>query len=337
MKILVTGGAGFIGSHAAVVLQHAGHEIVVLDNLCNSDAEVIDRIGYITGYAPVFVNADVRDSEIVEQVLVSHKIDAVMHFAGLKAVGNSVQNPLDYYDNNVSGAIALLKVMKSANVKSLVFSSSATVYGEPKYLPFDELHPTNAVNPYGRTKLHIEEILKDVADSDTCWRIANLRYFNPVGAHESGLIGESPRGIPNNLMPFLARVAEGTLPFLQVFGDDYPTRDGTGVRDYIHVMDLAEGHLAALDFLANNAGLHVFNLGAGEGVSVLEMINEYQNVSGLQIDYQISPRRSGDIAEFYADPSKAKRDLGWECRRSLAEMCSSSWHYQKSIKGLAKP
>jgi UDP-glucose 4-epimerase len=333
MKILVTGGTGFIGSHAAVALQSAGHEIVIVDNLSNSDIDVVARIERVTGKVLAFINADVRDAKALEGILIAHRVDAVMHFAGLKAVGDSVKDPLGYYDNNVAGTIALLQAMRIANVKSFVFSSSATVYGEPKYLPYDELHPTSAVNPYGRTKLHIEEILMDLAASDSTWRIACLRYFNPVGAHDSGLIGESPRGIPNNLMPYLARVAAGSLPRLQVFGDDYPTRDGTGVRDYIHVMDLAEGHLAALEFIATHAGCHIYNLGSGQGISVLEMINEYQKTNTVKIDYQISPRRAGDIAEFYADPSKAKQDLAWECRRDLADMCLSSWQYQKTIEG----
>lgn len=332
MKVLLTGGTGYIGSHTAVVLVEAGHTVVLYDNLCNSSATVVERLQIITGKRLPFVQGDVRDTMLLTQTLNTHQIGAVVHFAGLKAVGDSVEKPIDYYANNVQGTVSLLQAMTATSVKTLVFSSSATVYGEPQYLPMDEMHPTCATNAYGRTKLHIEEMLHDVARSDETWRIACLRYFNPVGAHASGLIGEDPNGDPNNLMPFMAQVASGKRPQLNVFGDDYLTPDGTGVRDYIHAMDLAEGHLAALDYLGNRSGWHAVNLGTGQGHSVLEMIRAFEVASGQPIPYKIAPRRSGDIATCYAKVDKAVRDLGWTSRRNLAEMCASAWRFQCKLE-----
>ena len=331
MNILLTGGTGYIGSHTAVVLAEAGHRPVLLDNLSNSSADVVDRLAQITGTRFPFIEGDIRDTALLRRVLADEGIGAVVHFAGLKAVGESVEQPLRYYDNNVGGTISLLQAMDESGVGTLVFSSSATVYGQPAYLPLDEVHPTGATNPYGRTKLHIEEMLAELAASGTNWRIACLRYFNPVGAHASGLIGEDPNGIPNNLMPYIARVAGGRLPFLNVFGDDYPTPDGTGVRDYIHVMDLAEGHRAALDFLAGSAGAgwHAFNLGTGCGYSVLDMVRAFEQASGRPVPYRIALRRSGDIACYYAKADLAAAELGWRAVRSLDDMCASTWHFQQ--------
>ena len=329
MNLLLTGGTGYIGSHAAVALTEAGHKVVLYDNLCNSSAAVVDRLEAITGQSLGFVQADIRDTALLAHTLGQHAIDAVIHFAGLKAVGESVEKPIDYYANNVHGTVSLLQAMREANVKTLVFSSSATVYGDPKYLPIDEAHPTSATNPYGRTKLHIEEMLTDVAGSDESWRIACLRYFNPVGAHASGLIGEDPNGIPNNLMPYIAQVATGKLPQLNVFGDDYDTPDGTGVRDYIHVMDLAEGHLAALNYLQKKNGWHAINLGTGNGYSVLDMVKAFEATSGQRIPYRIAPRRSGDVARCYAMAGKAATELGWKATRTLHDMCASTWHWQR--------
>ncbi|MBX3588559.1 MAG: UDP-glucose 4-epimerase GalE [Ramlibacter sp.] len=330
MTILLTGGAGYIGTHAAVVLLAAGHEVVLLDNLCNSHRAVLERLQRITGRAIPLVEADVRDTARVAQVLREHACRAVVHFAGLKAVGESVRKPVDYYANNVQGTVSLLQAMGETGVRELVFSSSATVYGAPQYLPLDEKHPTSATNPYGRSKLHIEEILADLCVSDPAWRVACLRYFNPVGAHASGLIGEDPQGIPNNLMPYVAKVAAGELPRLGVFGNDYETPDGTGVRDYIHVMDLAEGHLAALRFLQGHAGWHAFNLGTGQGYSVLDMVRAYERASGLPVPYDIKPRRAGDVASCYANPAKAAHLLGWRATRGLEEMCESTFRWQSS-------
>ena len=331
MNILLTGGAGYIGSHTAVVLAHAGHKVVLLDNFCNSSPEVIERLEKILQSPLAFVEADVRDTEKLKQVLSEHQIDAVIHFAGLKAVGESVAKPIEYYANNIQGTISLLQAMSSANVKKLVFSSSATVYGDPQYLPIDEEHPLKATNPYGRSKLHIEEILSDVARSDKDWRINCLRYFNPVGAHESGLIGENPRGIPNNLMPFVMQVAAGKQAELKIFGNDYSTRDGTGVRDYIHVMDLAEGHKAALDFLDKETGWHAINLGTGTGYSVMEILKMFETTNNKVVPFTLTKRRDGDIAECYANPEKAKNILHWTARHSLAEMCASGWKYQSQL------
>jgi len=329
MNILLTGGTGYIGSHTAVVLTEAGHRVVLYDNFCNSQPDVVQRLEKITGQPITLVEGDVRDTNRLTETLNTHSIAAVIHFAGLKAVGESVAKPIDYYANNIQGTISLLQAMQATDIKILVFSSSATVYGDPQYLPIDEKHPTSAINPYGRSKLHIEEILVDVAKTDATWRIACLRYFNPVGAHESGLIGEDPSGIPNNLMPYVAQVAAGKLPYLNVFGNDYPTPDGTGVRDYIHVMDLAEGHLAALNYFSTqHSALSTFNLGTGQGNSVLEIVKAFETASGKPVPYQISPRRSGDIASCYAKADKASEQLGWQAKRTLEDMCASTWHWQ---------
>lgn len=327
MNILLTGGAGYIGSHTAVVLSQAGHEVVLLDNFCNSRKSVLERLQKILGKALLCIEGDVRDTALVAKTLQDYKIDAVIHFAGLKAVGESVEKSIEYYANNVQGTISLLEAMKSTNVKTLVFSSSATVYGDPQYLPIDENHPTNATNPYGRSKLHIEEMLKDVANSETGYKIIILRYFNPVGAHSSGLIGEDPNGLPNNLMPYIAQVAAGKLPYLNIYGNDYSTPDGTGVRDFIHVMDVAEGHLAALSFLDNYFGCNVINLGTGGGHSALKMIQIYEATTFKKVPYKIAARRVGDIANCYADVSKAKALLGWVAKRSLEEMCTSQFSW----------
>ena len=331
INILLTGGLGYIGSHTAVVLQQAGHHVVLLDNLANSRMDVADRIGRITGQRPPLEVADVLDTAHLITLLRAHRIDAVIHFAGLKAVGESVAQPLAYYHNNVAGTVSLLRAMAEQGVKRLVFSSSATVYGQPQYLPLDEAHPTGATNPYGRTKLHIEQMLQDLAASDPAWSIAILRYFNPVGAHDSGLIGEDPNGIPNNLMPYIARVAAGRLPQLHIWGNDYPTPDGTGVRDYIHVMDLAEGHRAALDHLAHSGQpCNVFNLGTGQGTSVLQMVRAFEQASGRAVPYTIAARRPGDVAACWADPTLARQTLGWQATRSLHDMCDSAWRYVAS-------
>ena len=329
MNILLTGGTGYIGSHAAVVLTNAGHKVVLYDNLVNSNASVVSKLEKITGVKLPFVEGDIRDTDLLASTLKSYGVEAVIHFAGLKAVGESVKNPLEYYDNNVGGTISLLTAMTEVGIKRLVFSSSATVYGDPQYLPIDEAHPRSATSPYGRTKLQIENMLEDLTASDASWRITCLRYFNPVGAHESGLIGEDPNGVPNNLMPFLARVAAGRLPCLNIFGGDYDTADGTGVRDYIHVMDLAEGHLAAVNAVsAEGAAFDAFNLGTGRGQSVLEMLKAFEQASGLSIQSQIVPRRAGDVASAYAKVEKAAQMLGWKAQRNLGEMCASAWRYQ---------
>ena len=327
MRVLLTGGMGFIGSHTAVVLLQAGYHVVLFDNLVNSDRKVLDAIAQIVGRAPVFVHGDVRDTALLAHTLQTEAIDAVIHFAGLKAVGESVEKPIEYYANNVQGAISLLQAMQQAGVYSLVFSSSATVYGDPQYLPIDEAHPLSATNPYGRSKLQVEEILADVVRSDARWHIVCLRYFNPVGAHESGLIGENPSGVPNNLMPYVARVAAGELSQLNVFGNDYPTPDGTGVRDYIHVMDLAEGHQKALEYLPDHAGWQAINLGTGQGNSVLEMVMAFEEASGHPVKYCIAPRRAGDIATCYAQVDKAAQLLNWKAKRGLQEMCDAAWHH----------
>lgn len=330
MNILLTGGAGYIGSHTAVVLSQLGHQVVVYDNLSNSSDAVLEKLAQITGKQIPFVKGDVRDTDLLAGTLATHHIDAVIHFAGLKAVGESVGKPVDYYSNNVQGTISLLQAMQSAQVNTLVFSSSATVYGEPKYLPVDENHPTRAANPYGRSKLHIEEMLNDVAASAPDWRIVCLRYFNPVGAHASGLIGENPNGVPSNLMPYIAEVAAGQRTVLNVFGGDYLTEDGTGVRDYIHVMDLAEGHASALNFLSQTSGWHAINLGTGQCFSVLDMVQAFEKASGRHVPYNIIARRAGDVAACYADPRKASELLKWRATRTLDNMCSSTWHFQQS-------
>ena len=317
MKILVTGGAGYIGSHTTLALLEAGYEVVVLDNLCNSSAESQHRVERICGKAPIFVQGDIRDRALLDEIFANYRIEAVLHFAGLKAVGESVREPLSYYENNVAGSVSLCQSMAAAGVFRLVFSSSATVYGEPAQMPISEDCPTGIpTNPYGRSKLMIEDVLRDLAVADSRWSIALLRYFNPVGAHESGLIGEDPNGIPNNLLPYVAQVAIGKLKELSVFGNDYPTADGTGVRDYIHVVDLADGHLKALQRISSQPGLNVWNLGTGKGYSVLEMVQAFEQVSGRPVPYRIVARRSGDIAECWANPHKAERELGWKAERA---------------------
>jgi UDP-glucose 4-epimerase len=329
-KILVTGGTGYIGSHTALALLLRGFDVVVLDNLCNSAAESLARVAQIANRAPEFVQGDIRDPALLTRLFAQHSIHAVLHFAGLKAVGESVTQPLRYYDNNVHGTLTLLQAMADAGVRRFVFSSSATVYGQPSQMPISEDCPLGQpTNPYGRSKLIIEDMLRDLAAADPGWQIALLRYFNPVGAHESGLIGEDPNGIPNNLLPYITQVAVGKLPELAVFGNDYPTPDGTGVRDYIHVMDLAEGHLQALQALQTLTGAHVWNLGTGQGYSVLEMVHAFEAASGCRIPYRIAPRRSGDIATCYADASKAARELGWKASRGLPEMMRDAWRWQQ--------
>jgi len=328
MSLLITGGTGFIGSHTVVELLALDKDIVIVDNLANSSTLVLDRIKQITGKTVTFIEADICDRQAMQQVFLKHDIDAVVHFAGLKAVGESSTMPLSYYHNNVTGSITLLQVMAEHGVKNLVFSSSATVYGDNNPSPLDETMPTSATNPYGQTKLMIENILFDLAKSDEQWSIACLRYFNPIGAHESGLIGENPNGIPNNLLPYVSQVAVGRLAQLQVFGDDYPTSDGTGVRDYIHVVDLAQGHVKALEKLKDIAGCVPINLGTGNGTSVLEIVNTFKDISGQDIPYHIAPRRAGDIATVYADASVANNLLNWHAERDLATMIADTWRWQ---------
>ena len=329
LRVFITGGAGYIGSHTTLALLQSGHSVVVLDNLCNSSAESLKRVAQLAGRAPMFVKGDIRDRESLDRLFADQAVDAVLHFAGLKAVGESVNQPLRYYDNNVHGSQVLLQACADAGVFNLVFSSSATVYGEPAQMPISEACPLGRpTNPYGRSKLMVEDMLRDVAASDRRWRIAILRYFNPVGAHESGLMGEDPNGIPNNLLPYIAQVAVGKLPELAVFGNDYPTPDGTGVRDYIHVVDLAEGHLRALEAMQNLTGAHVWNLGNGQGYSVLEMVRALEAASGKPVPYRVAPRRPGDIATCYADPAKAERELGWKAQRGLDEMMRDAWRWQ---------
>ena len=332
MAVLLPGGAGYIGSHTAVELLNSGKEIVIIDNFSNSKAEVLEKIKKITGKDFKFYEMDYRDKEKLEKVFTENDIEAVLNFAGYKAVGESVQKPIEYYDNNINGALALLEVMKKHNVKKFIFSSSATVYGDPEVIPITEECKTGGTtNPYGTTKLFIEQILKDTYASDNTWDICILRYFNPVGAHESGLIGEEPQGIPNNLMPYVVRVAAGILPQLSVFGNDYNTPDGTGVRDYIQVVDLAKGHVLALNKLEKeNKGLFIYNLGTGTGYSVLDMVKAFEKATGKEVPYKIAPRRSGDIATCYANPKKAKEELGWEATKTLEDMCRDSWNYINS-------
>jgi len=326
---LITGGTGYIGSHTVVELMAAGHDVFILDNLCNSKASVLDRIQRIVGRRPRFEQIDVRDRPALRRIFSSHRFDAVVHFAGLKAVGESVEKPLEYYDNNVSGGVALLDCMGESGLRTIVFSSSATVYGEPATVPIREDFPLSASNPYGRSKLMIEDILRDTAAADSAWRIALLRYFNPVGAHSSGLIGESPNGIPNDLMPYIAQVAVGKLKELRVFGDDYPTPDGTGVRDYIHVVDLARGHLAALNALRQRPGVLTVNLGTGRGYSVLEMVRAFAAASGKPVHYRVVGRRPGDVAQCFADPSLARATLGWQAQLGIDAMCTDAWRWQE--------
>lgn len=327
-NIFITGGLGYIGSHTCVVLIEAGFQVSIIDNLSNSSRNVLDRIEAISGVRPAFHEGDIRDGSLLDNIFSSQRFDAVIHFAGLKAVGESVDKPVDYYDNNVGGSISLLIAMKKAQVDALVFSSSATVYGDPHTVPIKEDFPCSATNPYGNSKLFIENILADLSAAEPDWSIARLRYFNPVGAHEGGLIGEDPRGIPNNLMPYIAQVAVGRREILQVFGGDYPTPDGSGVRDYIHVMDLAEGHLAALRYCQTNKGLLTVNLGTGQGVSVIQMVEAFERVSGRQVPYEIVGRRAGDIAQCWADPSLAEQLLNWDAKRSLDDMCTDAWRWQ---------
>jgi len=330
-RILVTGGAGYIGSHTVAVLLDAEYEVLVLDNLSNSSFESLRRVEKICGRSLEFLCGDVRDSNLLNKIFNENDIKAVIHFAGLKSVGESVSNPLKYHQNNVEGSINLLRAMSDAGIRKFVFSSSATVYGDPKTVPIDELALVGDVtNPYGRTKLVVEQILGDVAMSDPRWQIAVLRYFNPVGAHESGLIGEDPQGLPNNLLPFISQVAVGRLEHLSVFGADYPTHDGTGVRDYIHVMDLAEGHLKALEALNRIEGAEVWNLGTGRGYSVIEVIRAFENASGKSVNYEIVGRRGGDIAECWANPTKAERELGWVATRDLDQMMRDCWRWQSA-------
>ncbi|MCF8045396.1 MAG: UDP-glucose 4-epimerase GalE [Desulfarculaceae bacterium] len=330
MKVLVTGGAGYIGSHTCVKLMEKNWEVAVVDNLSNSSEKCIDAVEEITGKSVMFYKTDLLDRSGLERIFKEHSFDAVIHFAGLKAVGESVCIPLAYYQNNITGTLTLLRVMRENNCRNIVFSSSATVYGDPPELPIKEDFPLSAANPYGRTKLMIEEILSDLHRSDPAWNIAILRYFNPVGAHESGRIGEDPAGIPNNLMPFISRVGIGRLDHVNVFGDDYNTPDGTGVRDYIHVTDLAEGHIRVLDPIFNGCGLAVYNLGTGKGASVLEMIRAFEKACGKPIPYRITERRPGDIAACWADPAKAEKELSWKAIKSLEEMCADTWRWQKN-------
>lgn len=329
MPILLTGGTGYIGTHTLAALLTAGHDCLLLDNLCNSSAASLDRVAKITGRSPEFVEGDVRDAALLGRLFATHAVSAVIHFAGLKSVSESTAHPLRYIDNNVHGSQVLLQAMADAGVFTIVFSSSATVYGEPARMPISEACPVgHPTNPYGRSKLMVEDMLRDLAASDPRWRIAILRYFNPVGAHDSGVIGEDPNGIPNNLLPYIAKVAVGKLPELTVFGSDYATPDGTGVRDYIHVMDLAEGHLRAMDALQTHRGAHAWNLGTGQGYSVMDIIRAFEAASGRRIPYRIAPRRPGDIAICYADPTKAEQTLGWKAVRGLPEMMRDTWRWQ---------
>ena len=328
-SILVTGGAGYIGSHTVLLLLEAGHQVVVLDNLSNSSRESLNRVERLAGKSVAFVEGDIRDANCLDTLFSDYDIAAVIHFAGLKAVGESVTMPLSYYDCNVTGSLRLLEAMERAGVHTMVFSSSATVYGDPATVPIREDFPLSSTNPYGATKLHIEDMLRDLYRSNEKWKLALLRYFNPVGAHESGQIGEDPAGIPNNLMPYIAQVAVGKREKLGVFGGDYPTADGTGVRDYIHVMDLAQGHLAALEALDADAGLLTVNLGTGRGYSVLEMVTAFSQASGRPVPYEIVERRPGDVASCYADPAHANAVLGWEAQRGIEEMCEDHWRWQK--------
>ena len=331
-NLLITGGTGYIGCHTAVALVNFGHNVVLYDNLSNSNFDVVSRLAKITGVSLPFVQGDVRNTDFVEQTLSQYNIDAVIHFAGLKSINESVIMPMSYYSNNVQGTISLLKAMQKCNIKKLVFSSTANVYGQPQTLPIDESHPTCPNNPYGRSKLHIEEILNDFAICDREWRIVNLRYFNPAGAHSSGFIGENPIGIPNNLVPYMVQVATGQRDILTIFGNDYATPDGTGIRDYIHVMDLAEGHVAALNFLDQSVGCHVFNLGTGTFYSVLDIVHAFGQATGCKIPYEIAKRRPGDVAACYANAQKANKLMSWTAKRNINEMCLSAWNFQQSIR-----
>jgi len=327
MKVLVTGGAGYIGSHTVIELLESGHEVVIVDNFSNSDSSVLDKMSMITDKEFIFYEGDVCDKKFLEDVFSKERIDAVIHFAGYKAVGESVAKPLMYYQNNLESTLNLLEVMEENDVYNFVFSSSATVYGKPHMLPIKEDFPLSATNPYGYTKLMIEQILKDLSKSNDKWNIVLLRYFNPIGAHESGLIGEDPNGVPNNIMPYIMRVATGQYDKVHVFGNDYDTKDGTGVRDYIHVVDLANGHIKAIDYLVNNGGLSIFNLGTGNGYSVLELIETVKKVNNVEVPYIIEDRRPGDIASCYADPSLANEKLGWHAERGIEEMCKDAYNF----------
>lgn len=329
MSILVTGGAGFIGSHTCVELLDAGYEVVVVDNLYNASRKSMDRIEQITGKKPTFYEADILDREALNKIFEKEQIESVIHFAGLKAVGESVAKPIEYYYNNIAGTLVLCDVMRKHNVKNIVFSSSATVYGDPAFIPITEECPKGKItNPYGQTKGMLEQVLEDIHVSDPEWNVILLRYFNPIGAHKSGLIGEDPKGIPNNLVPYVAQVAIGKLKCLGVFGDDYDTHDGTGVRDYIHVVDLAKGHVAAIKKLEEKKGVLIYNLGTGKGYSVLDVVHAFEKACGKKIPYEVKPRRPGDIATCYADPAKAKAELGWEAENGIVEMCADSWKWQ---------
>ncbi|ENU5814445.1 UDP-glucose 4-epimerase GalE [Vibrio fluvialis] len=331
MEVLITGGMGYIGSHTCVQMIAAGMTPIMVDNLCNAKAEVLNRIEALTGVRPAFYQGDIRDEAFLDSVFAKHDVQAVIHFAGLKAVGESVSKPIEYYDNNVNGTLVLVRSMRKAGVKSLVFSSSATVYGDPQTVPITETSPTGATtNPYGRSKYMVEQCLADLVVAEPEWSITLLRYFNPVGAHPSGTMGEDPQGIPNNLMPFIAQVAVGRREKLAVFGNDYATPDGTGVRDYIHVMDLADGHIAALQVVGTQAGLHIYNLGTGKGSSVLDMVNAFSQACGKAVPYEICPRRPGDIAECWASTEKAQRELGWQAKLSLADMTADTWRWQSN-------
>lgn len=329
MAILVTGGAGYIGSHTVIELQSAGYEVVVVDNLANSSKKSLQRVEQITGKPVTFYQADILDGEALEAIFQKEQIDSCIHFAGLKAVGESVAKPWEYYYNNISGTLVLLDVMRKHNVKNIIFSSSATVYGSPAFVPITEECPKGEItNPYGQTKGMLEQILTDIQKADPEWNVILLRYFNPIGAHKSGMIGENPNGTPNNLMPYITQVAVGKLKQLGIFGDDYDTHDGTGVRDYIHVVDLAMGHVKALSKIQEKAGLCLYNLGTGQGYSVLDIVKNFEEASGVAIPYEIKPRRAGDIATCYADPSKALKELGWKAERGIREMCEDSWRWQ---------
>lgn len=331
MAILVTGGAGYIGSHTCVQLIEAGYDVVVVDNLCNSSKESLKRVAAIVGKEIPFYEADIRDAEALTRIFEKEDISAVIHFAGLKAVGESVAKPLEYYDNNIAGTLVLCDVMRKAGVKNIIFSSSATVYGDPAFIPITEECPKGqCTNPYGWTKSMLEQILTDLHTADEEWNVVLLRYFNPVGAHKSGTIGENPKGIPNNLMPYITQVAVGKREFLGVFGNDYDTHDGTGVRDYIHVVDLADGHVKALRKIEEKAGVCVYNLGTGNGYSVLDMVHAFEKACGHELPYKILDRRPGDVAACYADPAKAKEELGWVAKRNLEEMCEDSWRWQST-------
>ncbi len=331
MAILVTGGAGFIGSHTVVELQNAGYDVVVLDNLCNASEKSLERVEKITGKKVTFYQADIRDKEAMNRIFEKETIDSCIHFAGLKAVGESVHKPLEYYENNISGTLNLLDVMRNHNCKNIIFSSSATVYGNPAMIPITEECPKGVcTNPYGWTKSMLEQILTDVHTADPAWNVVLLRYFNPIGAHKSGTMGENPNGIPNNLMPYITQVAVGKLKELGVFGNDYDTPDGTGVRDYIHVVDLAKGHVKALKKFESNSGLSIYNLGTGHGYSVLDIVKNFEEATGIKIPYTIKPRRAGDIATCYSDATKAKKELSWEAEFGIKEMCEDSWRWQKN-------